>query len=375
MLKTVPVFYAPIGSGHEMAAKAFELAEPVSDLRFQAVDCFLGEDIYHNLLNQVHKQSISTIPPHIYHKIWKNTRLLPHTFSLVETLLLKNKIAKILENSTSDMVLTTHVVPCNILVKLQPTYPKKIYAVVTDFDAHGFWPTKGVAGYFVANEETKNSLKRNGVKSTSIQVTGIPLRPPFAETADKMPENKMPPIKILLVASGLREGSYAEFQKYITDILTIITSFEYPYFLTLIKGSLQFDLSPLQKIDPQNYQILDYSHNICDLMLKHDVLITKLGGLIMAEALACGLCLINIAPNFGQEEANFQFFQKNNLGFSVENVSRLKQLLYYLFEYPHKIYEMKLRAKQFGRPLATPSIIQQLLKNHERTQKTARSLG
>lgn len=63
------------------------------------------------------------------------------------------------------------------------------------------WLHPAVDSYFVANEETRQELQRNGIAASRVYVTGIPIAAKFSESAVSTREGS-PKLPTILVMGG-----------------------------------------------------------------------------------------------------------------------------------------------------------------------------
>ena len=91
------------------------------------------------------------------------------------------------------------------------------------------------------------------------------------------------------------------------------------------------------------------------------LIITKAGGLTVAESLAKGLPLIIVNPIPGQEEKNTQFLLSEGVALRAESERHLCFLIKDLFNHPEKIEEMHKKAIALGKPNAAINIANLLI--------------
>jgi processive 1,2-diacylglycerol beta-glucosyltransferase len=100
---------------------------------------------------------------------------------------------------------------------------------------------------------------------------------------------------------------------------------------------------------------------MCEMLLGHDLLITKPGGLILSEALACGTCPILLGGGAGQERANADWVMERGVGFQADSVEEVVQAIRRCQHDPSLIERMLKEAKSLGRPNAAAAIARQVL--------------
>ena len=70
---------------------------------------------------------------------------------------------------------------------------------------------------------------------------------------------------------------------------------------------------------------LGFVENVADLMVASDVLLTKTGGVTLAEAFCCGLPVLAFDPLPGQEEGNARLIVESNSGAVAQSPSEVAE--------------------------------------------------
>ncbi|MBE3577793.1 MAG: hypothetical protein IMX00_08890 [Limnochordales bacterium] len=198
------------------------------------------------------------------------------------------------------------------------------FVVTTDFAPHPFWCYPTVTCYCVATPAFAHRLLQMGIPADRIRVTGIPVREQFADPPDREAARSRiglvapagpatpagavdhPPL-VLVMGGGLGVGRYRE-------ILERLLGVEMPLHLVVFAGrnqklyrELQYFVAESLRSSPHRVEILQFTQNMVDWMAAADLLITKPGGLTLAEGLAVGVPMVLIDPVPGQEEENAEY--------------------------------------------------------------------
>ena len=104
--------------------------------------------------------------------------------------------------------------------------------------------------------------------------------------------------------------------------------------------------------------VLGFTDAMPQLMQAADVVITKAGGVSLAECLACGANILIYHPLPGQEQGNTAFLQKE---YGVAAVADLRQLDEYLeremkVSFEERLHRQEARQQQYGRPDAAKRV-------------------
>ena len=105
-------------------------------------------------------------------------------------------------------------------------------------------------------------------------------------------------------------------------------------------------------------QVLGFTDSMPQLMQAADVVVTKAGGISLAEGLACGANLLIYRPLPGQEQGNTAFLQKE---YGVAAVTDLRQLTEYLEQVrtvpvPERLRRQEQQKALYGHPEAAKQI-------------------
>jgi len=359
----VAIFYVPIGTGHEMAALAVEQAlAPLlatDNCRVSMLDaCQLCDKSVFTGGRGVH-ESLNTITGQLYDFLWRSELFAPAEDKFGKFLALVSKgLEDYLLNVRPRLVISTHAMP-SILV----SYFRRKHrldnlehlAVTTDFRAHSCWPVSGVDLYAVASEEAGRDLVGRGVPSQVIKVTGIPLRSGFTRAR----KSRRPLPVVLVVAGSSQRGLYSlvvkklwpALQKFDDNSgfeLSIVTGRD-----TRLKESLERHVTQRQL---QNIKVFGFVEEMGELMAVADLLVTKPGGLICSEALAVGLPLLLVGPNFGQEKANAEYLTRKGaavrVGVNEDVLSKINEVL----QEKELLLEMAKSALGLSKPRAAQDV-------------------
>jgi processive 1,2-diacylglycerol beta-glucosyltransferase len=368
-MQSIAILYLSVGSGHQMAAKAISQAfshfKP--DLSIMVEDPFKDDlNFMPSMLNSL--QSISTVVfPEIYDMAWRNRPFDSNEGAVLK--ILKTRLREKLIAKGCNAVIATHVLPCLIATKLKEEIPTlKVFGVVTDFGLHLSWPTENVDGYFVADEELKQTFIYRKMDPGIVHVTGIPIDPRFSQPAENISGSDAPP-HILLIAGSVRSSAYAGLRQYYFDLIESLNDIDSKFQLTVVCGNqnkLRKDLtSKYEGKVRYNLKIRGFVNNIYRLMISHDIIITKPGGLTIAEALASGMCIIIYRPGPGQETANADFLARNGLAFRGETPVETALVVKSCLENHDLIETMKMKTRAFGHPLSSHKIAETIMNLQE----------
>ncbi len=407
--KKILILSAPIGSGHRMAAEA--IGEALS--RLGNTDVVQG-NIFHFF-----PSILGTIFLRTYEKILKFCPCLyAFTYrwgnqggtslgmrSLINTVLLRLGKSYI-DGVQPDIVFSTHATSTGIMSLYKEKYDPNLWlgVIVTDFTVHRWLVCKGVDAYFLADGKLFSQIKdKIGNKKPSLYAFGIPVRRDFSEEVDitllrkKLREEfgweedafvcllaggggGMLPMETILrqmVPSGtesianLNDSDQLD-KKLTTEIkhfrLIAVTghnealqrrlrSLETSFFMTREQDNIAGTLNYRRE---SSLAVLGFTDQMPRLMRGADVVITKAGGVSLAECLACGAHIVLYDPLPGQEQANSIFVQREYGVESAADAGQLADVLRRIAAVPveERLQLQEDRQKAFGHPDAMDKIVE-----------------
>ncbi len=228
-------------------------------------------------------------------------------------------LVNFLKKEQFDFILSTHFLSNEVTayLKRRGDIKAKVIAVITDFDVHSIWLREGIDVYAVACDTTKEKLVKLGVKEEKIAVTGIPVHAKFLQIEDKVVLKEKLGVKpgvftVLLATGSFGMGPIAELVADLSECQVLVVCGHN----TRLYNILQDKAMPGVKV----FGLVD---NMQELMSVADVMITKPGGLSIAEALVKDLPLIFFSAIPGQETNNVNVLQKYGIGINGQNIAQI----------------------------------------------------
>jgi 1,2-diacylglycerol 3-beta-galactosyltransferase len=284
--------------------------------------------------------------------------------SLVEnvlTVMLFRNMQQLLAEFEPHAILTTinlfNAPLGSVLHLLQKPIP--FFTVVTDLaDVHKMWFQASPDRIFVATEAVREQALQTGIAAHKVNVSGIPVDPRLAETADQKEKAQLrlsfglqPDLPTLLFVGSRRVAG-------IYECLEALQGYSRPVQVLLAAGG---DEALCRRISAQTWNFpLHYENYVKDLLVwlrAADVLVTKAGGLILSEGLAASLPLVLINNLPGQEDGNVRFITENRAGVRVQNeIELLTVIEAWLSDRGVALSEMTAQARVLGHPRAAFTI-------------------
>lgn len=358
----VLILYASVGSGHLSAASSIREALLLTHAESEVVlvDALpprANRSGFTSLLSAVS----SGLFPRLYSRTWESGSMAV-LFRLFERFpWIRRRVLQSVRNESPDVVVCTHTLPCAILAD-QPARTYRLLAVATDFQTHAYWPVRGVDGYVVASQPACERLQRRGVSPHQVHMLGIPVRQQFARPAAGIAVTgavEVRPLHVLVIAGGGRTGPYLPILPTIERLvhalaLRRVDDVEWRF----IFGCGQWMRRRAQKLlaGRADISLLGLTDDMAANMAWADVVVTKAGGLTLAESFALGKPVLILRRGGGQEAANTDVVLHSGAGVLVNGADDLLDLLDLFTHQPERLAELARGAAKLGRPDAACNI-------------------
>jgi len=238
-------------------------------------------------------------------------------------------LAALLDRVAPDAVLTVHATPAVVMAELAARgrrLPPHI-TVVTDFVAHSQWMAAGIDRYCVAADEVGREFVARGIPRERIEVTGVPVRPEFGTPIDGVEARRGLGLDDRAPVVLAMSGSWGGLGR-LPRIARVLLATERPVQGVLVAGHdvrLQTTLAALTA--GSRLRALGFVPDVRRLMAAADLLITKAGGMTLAEALAAETPLLLYGSLPGQERRNERFASRAGIALVARDRRHLAGLV------------------------------------------------
>jgi processive 1,2-diacylglycerol beta-glucosyltransferase len=278
------------------------------------------------------------------------------------------RLAALLETLSPDAVVTVHATPAiamsTLVAERRRTPPHT--SVVTDFVAHNQWIARHIDCYCVAADEVKHEFIARGIPANRLVVTGMPVRADFAEPVDPAAARAALGLSDRAPVVLAMAGSHGSLGR-LPDVVRALDALERPLQGLVVAGHdarLQQTLERLT--DGTRVRTLGYVEDVRRLMAAADLLVTKAGGLTLAEAMAAELPVLAYGSLPGQERRNERFAARKGIGLVARSYLELVHLLDRALADPDLLDRLRARTRGVRRPDATQRVVAAVLAQLER---------
>lgn len=276
--------------------------------------------------------------------------------------LYKNFMIFVFVNKFSRERIIRNIGKTDIIISFQPEinsvsrFIKKWFGVpfqtmVMDYSSHRGWADDYVDFYYVSNKIVYEQLIDYGVNPEKIMITGAPaqkgienvLKTPVSERKKKLGLKDNIPT-ILIMAGYL--GKMVDYPSIIKAIKE--TGIKVQIMVVLGRNRKMYE--ELKRLNLESvYLFLDIPciHNVMSVA---DIIISKPGGMVIADALANGKPLILIDPIAGslQEVIFADLVEKQGFGIHLKDAKEVGNVIFDLFVNKKRLKEMTEVAKSIG---------------------------
>lgn len=343
------------GNGHNQVAQALQDGVQIRFPHMEPVVIDFMEWI-HPYVNHwsrlLYLQAVKTFPQ-VYGYLYQKTRR-PNALSHIVKIVFSTGIGrmmKLIGKVQPTIVISTFPLAAGVMSKLKSYGLIDIPTVttITDHTDHSSWIYPYTDQYIVGSKIVRDSLIQLGVEETQISDTGIPIRPQFSKSMERVKTAKKhgldPYMSTVLVMGGgcgmIGDGSSTiqEFDQLPQPVQFIIVCGH--------NEKLRIKLSEKLKGSKHRIHLTGYIHYVHELMAVSDIMITKPGGVTTFEAIAMELPMLLCKPIPGQEQDNADFLVRSGVAIHAETSRDLTKQLSKLLNDAKLLQEMKTNTKQF----------------------------
>ena len=362
--RRVVVVYSRVGGGHLSAARALvEELEATGEATARVVDAYLECGQFPVTQFPAAYAGLARHHPRLWAMIYHGSRGLDPKRVLAP--FLSRGFHRLMDAERPDLVVSVLPAINALLAEAAGNVHAPLDVVLTDWHAvHRFWVAAGVRHYTTPTESARQDCVRFGAAASAIEVVGIPVRRAFSTVSDRaadrarcLTELGLDPRRFTLLAMVGAEGSPRALKN-----IDRLAQLDRDLQLLVICGhntALRQHVERLQTRTP--VLALGFVHNVAELMRSADLLVTKAGGLTLAEAFCCGVPTVVHDVLAGQEAGNLEYVRRCQAVVYAPDAAALTRLVAELHDDPDRRAALADRGASLARPLAAHQIAHALL--------------
>jgi processive 1,2-diacylglycerol beta-glucosyltransferase len=276
------------------------------------------------------------------------------------------RLAALLDALTPDAVVSVHATPAAAMSALAAEGGRlpPHTTVVTDFVAHSQWIARGLDRYCVADDEVGHEFVARGIPRERVVVTGVPLRRQFEVAVEPAAARRALGLRADAPVVLVMAGSHASVGR-IPDVVRALVGLRAPVQALVVAGH-DADLAGRLSVLAQGSttRVLGYVENVRTLMAAADLLVTKAGGMTVAEAMAAEVPMLLYGSLPGQERRNERFASRAGVALAARSRGELRRLLERALTEPGLLDHLRDGIRRARRPDATARIVDAVLAPH-----------
>jgi 1,2-diacylglycerol 3-beta-galactosyltransferase len=275
------------------------------------------------------------------------------------TVMLFGVMRDLVREHQPDAIVTTYPLyqaPLQAVYALSRRHVPTI-AVITDLvTVHRLWFHEVADLCLVPTQQVQSLAQEHGLSPQKIQITGIPVNPQLARPRGDRDTLRArlgwrTDLATVLVVGGTRVS-------HLDETLRPLNHSGLPLQLAIVTGK---DETAYCQLGETEWHVIAHLYGMAPdmpaMMHAADCIMCKAGGLIVAEALACGLPLLLIDVLPGQEAGNADYVLQGGAGELARDPIAAEEILYHWLEKDAALLANRAEcAHRLGRPQASYEI-------------------
>jgi UDP-N-acetylglucosamine:LPS N-acetylglucosamine transferase len=358
----VLLIYSRVGGGHLSAARALATElEATGRAETRLLDIYVEAGRFPVTLFPRAYAELARHYPRVWSLIYQTGRLHLQPRAVLKPFL-QSGLQRVLERERPDVIISVLPAVNGLIANESRACGTRFEVVLTDWHSvHRFWVADGVDHYTAPTESARQDCVRYGAASECVEVVGIPVDRAFAtpvlNARSTLAALSLDWRTFTVLAMVGAEGSPGALRN-LAYLMQMNSSGQ----LIVVCGNNQRLRRQLER-RPHSMptRALGFVDNIAELMCAADLLITKAGGLTLAEAFCSGTPVVvhDVLP--GQEAGNLEFALHHGAAVYARNRARLAHIIAELYADAPMRERLVRRGQQLARPHAAAQIAQNLL--------------
>ncbi len=272
------------------------------------------------------------------------------------------KVFATIQSFNPDVIVAAEVAACEMAVIARRTglTQAPILSVITDYEAEPIWVKPEVDAFAVPDENVQTELIAWGAAANRISLCGIPVDRAFDTAHD--------PTRTIRGLHGVKEGVPIVLAMgggmgptRMDEVVRRLAEHKVPMHIVAIAGKDKRAHRKLRSLNvdpPVSLSVLSWTNDVAALMQTAAILVTKPGGLTIAEAALCSLPTVFFNPIPGAEFVNARRMVDAGAAVLAKGSRETATIIVSLLGNERKRLAMALAAKGMARPAARREIAQ-----------------
>lgn len=270
------------------------------------------------------------------------------------TVILYDVMRRIVRRYAPDVIVATYPIflPAAGAVFAVQERGVPLITVVTDLaTVHRLWFQDATDLCLVPTLTTYDMALAAGLPSEKVRITGIPVDPALARSEGRAALRARlgwhPDLTTVLAVGGKRVSGLGE-------TLAVLNHCGWPLQLVVVAGGDDELYLQLQETEwhPVTHTY-NFVRNMPEMLHAADCILCKAGGLIVTEALACGLPILLFDVIQGQETGNVEYVVEGGAGELAEDPFEVLETMCHWLEHGGELLRVRAdNARRLGRPRA-----------------------
>ena len=269
------------------------------------------------------------------------------------------KVFSTIKGFNPDLIVAAEVAACEMAAiarRLRITRAP-ILSVITDYESEPIWVQPEVASFAVPDENVRAEMISWGARADCISICGIPVYPAFdvphnpKATRLRYGISDNAPM-LLLMGGGMGPTRMDQVVERLGESNT-------PMHIVAVAGKDKRALRRLERLKvkaPVSLRVVGWTNEVAALMQTARILVTKPGGLTIAEAALCSLPVVFFDPIPGAEFVNARRMVDAGAAVVTHGPNETAQAIISLLKDDQATEAMALRSQTMARPNARREI-------------------
>ena len=362
------------GGGHDSAAHAISDKLKEFNIESQIIDSIrLSNQKFSNTVNQTYINMVVKRPnlfKKVYHlgELYSKLKIKSPVYGINK--LFANNLEKYIIDNNYDLVICTHLFPCETLTTIKKRNPNiHFIAVATDYVSIPFWEETNPDYFVIPSKDLYQDFMKKGISKDKLLPFGIPVSPKNEHKFTKLEARRQLSLPINKQIILIMTGSMG-FGKNNETINLIKENFHNAY-IVVICGTNKKMKETLDKTYRDGKVItIPFTNSINIYMDACDVILTKPGGLSSTETAVKNIPTIFTDPIAGCETHNAKFYEERHMAFCVNNNNHLIEYLNILLSDQKVVEEMKRNQNKYINKKAAEDICKFAIKYYEKKRNS-----